>query len=263
MTSSERSSEIVFENIDLDDVSLDRIYSADIKIFQKKSGYRFNSDSVVLSWFIHRVLKKKKIKNALEIGSGSGIIPIILNKRGFRSTVECVEIQKDLYELLKKNIEINGLTESLVPVNADFRELINIRKEKVDLVFTNPPYFGINDGKINPESEKAIAKHEFSGSLTNFISLSKKILNPGGHFIFVYPLSRIHHALGGKNTEDFVLNDICFFRENELSTHKSFCAHFVYKGLAALANTDLITIRDNSGNYSKTGEEIMYEQKRE
>lgn len=259
MISSERSCKGNVLDCGLPDVSLDRIYSPDIKIFQKKTGYRFNSDSIILSWFVFHILKKKTLGLSLEIGSGTGIVPIVLNRRGINSPVECVEIQNGMFDLLVKNIELNGLTSSLTPINANFKDYVSTRKNKYDLIFTNPPYFGTNDGKINPENEKAVAKHEFFGSLSDFITLSSKILNTGGHFIFIYPLSRIHNALSNISNKDYVLNDIYLFRENPQSGPSSFCAHFVYKGQNTFANTELITIRDDKGNYSSDGQKIMYE----
>ncbi|HSW61669.1 MAG TPA: methyltransferase, partial [bacterium] len=184
MISLERS----FKKTESDDITVDKIYSRDIEICQKKQGYRFNSDSVILSWFIYRILGGKKIHHSLEIGSGTGVVPIILNRRGFLSTIECVEVQAGLFDLLKKNISKNKLEDHLLPKNIDFREITKDKNFKFDLIFTNPPYFGVDTGKINPDNEKAISKHEFFGSLADFMSVSKKILKPGGHFVFIYPL---------------------------------------------------------------------------
>lgn len=245
--------------MDKNDFTIDKIYSKQIAICQKKQGYRFNSDSVILSWFIHHILGSKKIKHSLEIGSGTGVVPIILNKRGFLSKTECIEIQTDLFDLLKRNISYNGLEEFLIPRNNDFREFVKNNSLKFDLIYTNPPYFGNDNGKINAVNEKAVSKHEFFGSLSDFISYSGMILKPGGHFVFIYPLSKIFFALGGAYKNDFFLKHLYLFRENPDSVPVSFCAHLVYKGEPGNSLTEMITIRDNKGNYSETGIEIMYE----
>lgn len=257
MISLERSS----KNFETDEFTVDRIYSKDIAICQKKYGYRFNSDSVILSWFIHRITGTRKIKHSLEIGSGTGIIPIILNKRGFLAKTKCIEIQTDLFELLKRNISVNGLDEFLLPINIDFREFTKNNSVKFDLIYTNPPYFGHDNGKINSDNEKARAKHEFSGSLSDFLFCSGNILRPGGHFIFIYPLSKIFFALGSAYKNNFVLKNLSLFRENPDSSPVSFCAHLVFKGEPGNSVTEMITMRDNKGNYSETGMEIMYENK--
>jgi tRNA1Val (adenine37-N6)-methyltransferase len=249
------------ENIENESFTVDKIYSKEIEICQKKHGYRFNSDSVILSWFIHRILGSKKIKHSVEIGSGTGVIPIILNKRGFPAKTECIEIQTDLFELLKRNISVNGLEDFLAPSNADFREFTKNNTKKFDLIYTNPPYFGNDTGKINTDNEKAVSKHEFFGSLSDFILCSGNILRPGGHFAFIYPLAKIFFALGGAYKNDFVLKHLFLFRENPDSIPVSFCAHLVYKGEPGNSLTEMITIRDNKGNYSETGMEIMYENK--
>ena len=255
MTSSEKYSEAPINNNDL---SCDKIFSNDISILQKKNGYRFNSDSMVLSWFIYNSVKGKKLKRALEIGSGTGIIPIVLIKRGLRTPIDCIEIQESLFNVLEINIKNNCLTEYLFPQRYDFRNFADITEKKYDLIFTNPPYFGINDGKISEKMEKAVAKHEFFGSVSDFINLSEKLLIPGGHFIFIYPLSRIQNAFFSLK-KHFALKEMFLIRENPVSAPSSMCVHLIFKGENKVARTDLITIRDESGNYSKTGIEIMYD----
>lgn len=243
----------------MDSLTEDTIYSSDIKIYQNKEGYRFNSDSMILSWFIYQILGTKKNFNSLEIGSGTGIIPIVLNKRGYLSKIECVELQSTLFELLKLNISTNKLEGSLFPHKKDFREFAKSNASKFDLIFTNPPYFKQNEGKISKNNEKAAAKHEISGSLFDFLSVSQNILAYKGHFIFIYPLSKIYYALGAAQQNNFGLKRLFLFREKPDCAPNFFCADLIYKGDVPNSEINMVTIRNNEGNYTKLGLEIMYE----
>lgn len=257
MTSLGKSSK---KNSILSETSGDVIFSEDTVIIQPKKGYRFNSDSMILSWFIHKILIENEIKDALEIGAGTGIISIVLKKRGFKPQITCVEVQEDMFFLLSKNIINNNLSDDLLAVHEDFRIYADNVKAPVDLIFSNPPFFGISTGKINENSTKALCRHEFFGTLNDFFISSTKILKKNGHFIFVYPISRIQYALGCARSCNLMLKNICFFRENNSVAPSSFTAHLVYKSSESSSCPELITMRDETGGYSQTGKKIMYYQ---
>lgn len=251
MTSSGKS----YKNLE---TSRDAIFRPDIFIVQHKKGYRFNSDSMILSWFINEISLKYQIKNSLEIGAGSGVVSIVLKNRGFKPDITCVEIQDDMFELLKENVCQNSFSHAIFPIHDDFRNFSSNSRIKFDLIFTNPPFFGIDSGKMNENSSKALARHEFSGSLKDFFSSSVKILKKNGHFIFVYPVSRIQYALQSAGNCGLSLKDICFFRENSSVAPSSFTAHLVFKPTDSCVSPDLVTMKDVSGEYSYTGRKIMY-----
>ncbi len=252
MTSSEKSSKTR-------ELTSDKIFSDTTFIHQHKNGYRFNSDSMILSWFIYKILKNKKIMTAIEVGSGSGVIPIVLSRRGLSVKTFCVEKQNSLFALLEKNILNNGLKEHLEPVEGSFTELSLPLKSKYDLIYTNPPYFPLNTGRPSPSNEKANAKHEFSGSLNDFLLKSVKYLRKQGHFIFVYPVSRIQYALACASNAGFSLKDLYFYRENSSVSPSVFTANLIYGGSNSTAFTELITLRDKNGQFTAVGKEIMYD----
>lgn len=242
------------------ETSGDVIFSKDTIVVQPKKGYRFNSDSMILSWFIHKILLENEIKNALDIGAGTGIVSIVLKKRGFNPQITCVEVQEEMYSLLLKNIINNNLLNELLPIHDDFRMFANNSKKPFDLIFSNPPFFGITTGKINENSTKALCRHEFFGNLNDFFISSTKILKKNGHFIFVYPISRIQYALSCAKDCNLMLKNICFFRENSSVEPSSFTAHLVYKSSESSSFPEIITMRDETGEYSQIGKKIMYYQ---
>lgn len=257
MTSSGKSFKNSFA---FSETSGDVIFSKDTVVIQPKKGYRFNSDSMILSWFIYNTLIENEIRTSLEIGAGTGVISIVLKKRGFKSQITCVEVQKEMFSLLSENITNNTLSNDLLPVHEDFRIFADNTKKQFDLIFSNPPFFGITTGKTNENSTKALCRHEFLGNLNDFFVSSTKILKKNGHFIFVYPISRIQHALSCAKNCNLILKNICFFRENSSVAPSSFTAHLVYKSSESSSFPELITMKDETGEYSQIGKKIMYYQ---
>ena len=241
--------------------SRNRIFSEDTLLRQSITGYRFTSDSMLLSWFT-ALNAPESCSRALEIGSGTGVVSIVLKRRGFKASVDCIEIQNSLFELLEENIRENSLSESLTPVLADFSLFCNEKHPKYDLVFTNPPYHQTTHGRVADDPEKAIAKHEICGSLESFMADAAKILRVDGRFMLVYPAERLQYALTSASKHGYHLKNIIFFRETAKSAPSTFTADFVFnpkKENSYAAKSGIVTLRAENGEYSETGEEIMHE----
>jgi tRNA1Val (adenine37-N6)-methyltransferase len=169
------------------DETLDHLLPGNMKILQKKKGYRFSIDSILLAHFV-RLQGGQKV---LDLGTGSGIIPIILATKVKTTEIWGVEIQEELAEMAKKNIAMNHLQGCVHIVKGDARNLADrIGSERFDIVLTNPPYRKIRSGRINPLREKAIARHEIKGSLTDMAKIAFRLLRPKASFYIVYPAVR-------------------------------------------------------------------------
>ncbi len=243
----------------IDSLTKTEIFNNSTFIFQRKTGYRFSADSMILSWYIFEHTNSKKIKKIMEIGSGSGIIPIILKKRGFENNIECVEIQKNMFEILKLNIKENNLEDSLIPINSNFLSL-DIKQERYDLIFSNPPYYTTNEGLINPDSEKAFARHEFFGTIDDFIVKSSKILKKKSFLFLIYPLAKLQKLLSKTFENGLFLQNITIIKEYEKTQPTLFLSMFT-KGLSYsnLKSFDTIVMKENSGEYTEIGKRIMYD----
>ena len=245
------------------ELTSNKIYNKNTELYQSKNGYRFNSDSMILSWFVNKnCAAMPSDASALEIGAGSGIVSIVLKRRGFLPKIDCVEIQKSLCEILEKNIERNSMSGEISPFCADFADFAKTKRKKYDLVFVNPPYFAKESGHLSTDSEKALAKHEVAGSLADFFEISRNILRKGGRFIVIFPASRLQFALFSAAKSGYTLKEIAFFRENASTKPATFAASFVLgteTALFSLSDADIFELRDQNGEYSETGMEIMYE----
>ena len=245
------------------ELTSNKIYNKNTELYQSKNGYRFNSDSMILSWFVNKTCSAlPSDASALEIGAGSGVVSIVLKRRGFLPKIECVEIQRSLCEILEKNIERNSLTGEIAAFCADFNDFAKTKRKKYDLVFVNPPYFAKESGHLSIDSEKALAKHEVAGSLADFFEISKNILRKGGRFTVIFPASRLQFALFSAARSGYTLKEIAFFRENASTKPATFAASFVLGSETAffsLSDADIFELRDPNGEYSEIGMEIMYE----
>ena len=163
--------------------TLDAFHRGRVRLFQKKSGYRFSVDAPLLADFI----RTRRPDDILEIGTGSGIISLLLWRRPFLR-ITAVEVQPGLAALAKRNVALNGLASRVEVVRADYREYDPERK--FDLVFSNPPYIPSAGGYLSRVTEKSIARHELKGGIGDLMRKTAEWLEPGGRACFVFPERR-------------------------------------------------------------------------
>ena len=166
-----------------DDETLDAFYHGRIHVLQKRRGYRFSVDAPLLADFI----RTKDDDEALDLGTGSGIIPLLLSVKPVRRTT-ALEIQPGLADLARRNVALNGLGGRIEVVEADLRTYEPGRT--FDLIFSNPPYIRKASGFLSRSSEKSAAKHELHGDILDILNRTADWLAPKGRACFVYPEAR-------------------------------------------------------------------------
>jgi len=169
------------------DETLDTFFNGKLKIIQKKKGYRFSIDAVLLSQFV----KIRKNERVIDLGTGCGILPLLLSQTTKAHSFVGVEIQRGLAECAKKNVVLNRLENSISILQQDLRELRGtFTPGSFDVVLSNPPYRKYRTGRINPSLEKAIARHEIKGTLQDLISIACYLLPARGRCYFIFPAMR-------------------------------------------------------------------------
>ncbi len=178
------------------------------KIIQKKKGYRFTEDSISLAEFS---LPLSKDDVVLDIGTGSGIIPLILAYKSPVKNIVGLEIQKGLAELASRNIKINNLSKRIKILKNDYRTLKDVFKRKrFSLILSNPPYIPKNSGRVCPDKERAIARQEIFGTLKELAHISKYLLKPNGRILYIYPITRLREVVSALNNEELEITRIKF-----------------------------------------------------
>ena len=166
-----------------EDETLDTFYHGQILVLQKKKGYRFSVDAPLLADFI----QTKKRDNILEIGTGSGVISLLLSIKPF-GHVTALEIQDSLVDLARRNVLLNKMTERIHIVQGDIRDFTT--KEKYDIIFSNPPYIKQMSGHLSPSDEKSVAKHELKINIFDIMQKMTELLKKEGKAYFIFPAKR-------------------------------------------------------------------------
>lgn len=158
-----------------------------LKIIQNKDLYSFTSDSVILANF----LKVKSKEIAVEIGAGSGVISILATKKTRGKKFYAVELQEKMFDLLEKNIKLNGLEEKIEAINDNIKNHKKyFESGSVDVVFSNPPYKREGSCELNENESKKIARHEKFLPLATLCDCACHMLKFGGRFYVVYDADR-------------------------------------------------------------------------
>ena len=160
-----------------------------LKIIQNKNGFCFGIDSVLLSDFA------KDIRNnsiVLDLGTGTGILSILLTAKTNLKKIYGIDIQEDVIEMAKRSVVLNRLEDKIEMLHNNVKELETVfEKNSIDSIVTNPPYKKRNTGKTNEAENKFIARHEVSATLEDFISISFSLLKDKGNFYMVHRPERL------------------------------------------------------------------------
>lgn len=171
-----------------DDETLDDLQLKGIKIIQKKSGFRFGVDAVLLANFSN----VKKNARVIDLCSGTGIIPFIMSGKTEAKNIVGVEIQEEFVEMANRTARINSLEDRVNFINEDLTNIKFLKTmEKAEVVTVNPPYKLQNTGIININDKNAIARHEICCTLEDVIIAARILLKDNGRFFMVHRPERI------------------------------------------------------------------------
>lgn len=170
----------------------DTFLNGRIKVRQDRSGYRFSIDSILLACHAG----PRPGDKVLDLGTGCGIIPLILAYREPDLKIFGIELQKELADIAVSNVKENQMDGSITIICKDIKELKNdMISGPVDLIVSNPPYRKLESGRINPDAQRAVAKHEIKVSLNDITATVRRVLRTAGMFVTIYSAERITDLL--------------------------------------------------------------------
>ena len=165
-----------------------------IKLIQRVDGLTFGTDAYLLAAY----LRSKRTARAVDLGSGTGIIPLLCLVRDKVAHMTAVEIQPAFAELIARNAALNGMSDRLTPLCADLREITaDTVGGEVEIVTANPPYMTADSGARNESDEKYLARHEVCGSVGDFCAAAGRLLKHGGKFVCVFRPDRLSDLFAG------------------------------------------------------------------
>ena len=174
----------------LSDESIDEFMGGRLKLIQSKTGYRFSIDAVLLSRFV----TIKQGDRVIDLGTGCGIIPLILLLTKPVGYTFGLEIQRDLADQAARNTVLNGFERKMGVILGDIKRA-PFAPSSADVVTCNPPYRPKNSGRINPDLQRAIARHEMLASLDNILTATSRVLRAKGRLAMIYPAVRLVELL--------------------------------------------------------------------
>ncbi len=153
------------------------------RIIQDPDRFCFGMDAVLLSGFA----SEAKGETLLDLGTGTGIIPLLMEAKTQIGHLTGLEIQEDSADMARRSVALNGLEDKIDIVTGDIKEADRyFRAASFDVVTCNPPYMIGQHGLTNPGSAKAIARHELLCTFEDVARVAARLLKPGGHFYLVH-----------------------------------------------------------------------------
>ena len=166
---------------------IDDLQFEGLKIYQNDDGYCFTTDSVLLANY-SKCLAKAKV---VEFCAGSGVVSILFSKKQKPQSIHAFELQKSLYDLFVKSVELNNLQDKIFPLNEDLKNAASVLGLGfADVVMCNPPYFKVEEKKEH-YTQKQIAETEACVTLEEIISSAEQVLKFGGKFYMVHRADRL------------------------------------------------------------------------
>ena len=162
---------------------LDELQRNGYKIIQNPEKFCFGMDAVLLTGFA----QKAKGERLLDLGTGTGIIPILMEAKTEIAHLTGLEIQAESADMARRSVELNGLSDKITIVTGDLKEAGSLfEAASFDCITCNPPYMIGQHGLTNPEDAKAIARHEILCTFEDVARVTAKLVKTGGHFFLVH-----------------------------------------------------------------------------
>lgn len=171
---------------------IDNIPGTNFKIIQDKRRFSYGIDAMLLTSFA----KVKKGSIVMDLGTGTGIIPLRLKALYEPQKIIGIEIQEDMAQMANRSVHMNHLGDTIEIINMDLRHIPNnFRRSSFDAITSNPPYIKVGSGLINPEKSFALSRHEISCTLEDIIKIAQYLLKDKGRLYMVHRPNRLSDIL--------------------------------------------------------------------
>jgi tRNA1Val (adenine37-N6)-methyltransferase len=217
-----------------------------LTLTESKSTLRLSTDALLLSAYV----REERSAKALEMGAGNGTVSMLLARRNCFASIFAVEVQSELCDIMRSNIEENGFTGKIAIVNADVRALNPEPYKGVRAVFANPPYMKCDSGASSPLSSKQIARHEVMGGIIDFCQSASKILKTGGRLYLVYRPDRLSTMFSALTECGFSPNRMTFVHSDKAHRPSSVLVEAALGGGESLTVTRPLFLNGDDGKES-------------
>ena len=218
-----------------------------LKIVQNNDWFKFSLESVLLPCF---VIINKNTNNILDLCTGNAPIPLVLSTKT-KAKIYGVEIQKDVYDLAKKSVDINNLSKQIEIINDDVKNISNkFESDTFDIITCNPPYFkDVDTSKKNDDIHKIIARHEVNLNMDDIAKVVRKLLKNDGKFYLVHRTERFLELTNLLMSYNIMPKRVRFIYPKEDSESNLFMLEAVKNGKVGLKLESPLYVHNNDGSY--------------
>lgn len=232
------------ENERIDDLELNGL-----KIIQNKDGFCFGMDSVLLSDFAKEI---KRSSTILDMGTGTGILAILLSAKTQGTKIVGVEIQPEVAEMAQRSVILNQLQNRIEIICEDIKKLKGIYEAgSFNAIVTNPPYKKRGTGGVNENELKLISRHEITADLEDFISIASYLLKEQGSIYMVHRPERLADIMVNLRKYKLEPKNIKFVYPNQEKEPNLILIKATKNARPFLKIEKPIYIYDSQGNYTK------------
>ncbi len=229
------------------DFSTDTFFNGNIKVKQNMSGYRFSIDAVLLAYHAGKCSGSR----ILDLGTGCGIIPLIMAYRNPELTVYGIEVQKELADIATINVKSNNMENQISVLCRDMKDLnYDMISGPVDMVVSNPPYRKISSGRMNPDQQRAVARHEIKATLLDVIETARRMLHTSGRIVTVYSSDRITDIITQMRSFNIEPKFLRSIHSNENSEAKMILVEGIKGGRPGVTIAPPLIIYNKNGSYT-------------
>jgi tRNA1Val (adenine37-N6)-methyltransferase len=234
--------------------TLDALFEGRLKVLQKKCGYRFSIDAFLLACFA----QPRPMDRMIDLGTGCGVLPLILTFRHKVKKVIGVEIQPSLADLARRNVALNRLSTRIKIWEKDLKSLEGKScRETFDMVLSNPPYRKVGSGRVNPRLEKALARHEITATLEDVIRTAGDLLKDKGRLTIIYPASRAADLIGEMRKFHLEPKRLQFVHSHPGEEARLLLIEGLKEGHAQVRVLPPFFLYDSSGKYTPEAQELF------
>jgi len=232
----------------LNALTTDTFLQGQIRIRQFRSGYRFSIDAILLADYV----RPRPGDTIVDLGTGCGIVPLLLVHTYPEIRVYGIELQQALADLASENAADNRVTDRVIVIQEDIATLTRDRlEETVHTVVCNPPYRKADSGRLNPDMQRAIARHELRIRLDDILRTAKRLLDISGRLIMVYIADRAAELLAKMPANGFEPKRIRWVHSKQHAAASLLLVEAIRGGRPGLTVQPPLIIYDDSGAYTE------------
>ena len=226
----------------------DTFFDGKIRVMQNRTGYRFSIDAVLLAHHAGLCAGEK----VLDLGTGCGIVSLIMASRRPELKIYAVEVQPELADLAAANVNQN-LLETRIDVLCTDMKLLSpaMTAGPVDLMVCNPPYHRPGSGRINPDAQRAVARHEIKASLYDVLQAACRMLRTQGRFVTIYTAERTTDILSQMRIEKIEPKLVRMIHSNWETEAKLILIEGIKGGRPGLKVAPSLVVYDKKGDYTE------------